>query len=103
MQLHRCALARRPKARRSEAHFEAEQCAVFALVKSGFFLTPPLSEKSLACRWPSVSHLANCTARAAGKIWHYPQVESEWRSTSAADEFIRTYLTEDIFLARRSG
>ena len=73
----------------------AEQCAAFALVKSGF--SHAIVGKVFGVSLASVSHLANCTARAAGKIWHYPQVESEWRRLGQ-DEFIRTYLTEDIFL-----
>ena len=73
----------------------AEQCAAFALVKSGF--SHAIVGKVFGVSLASVSHLANCTARAAGKIWYYPQVESEWRRLGQ-DEFIRTYLTEDIFL-----
>ena len=73
----------------------AEQCAAFALVKSEF--SHAIVGKVFGVSLASVSHLANCTTRAAGKIWYYPQVESEWRRLGE-DEFIRTYLTEDVFL-----
>lgn len=73
----------------------AEQCAAFALVKSGF--SHAIVGKVFGLSLASVSHLANCSRRAAGKRWYYPEVEREWLRLGD-DEFIRAYVTEDLFL-----
>ena len=73
----------------------AEQCAAFALIKAEF--SHAIVGKVFGLSLASVSHLANCATRAPGKRWYYPDVEREWRRLGEND-FVRAYLTEDIFL-----
>ena len=46
----------------------------------------------------SVSNLANCTEHKAGRMWHYPFVFQEWRRLGGDENFIRAYMTEDLWL-----
>ena len=71
------------------------QCEAFALLKSG--VAQEVVARMFALSRSSVSHLANCLNRTAGRTWRYPAVFIEWRRLGEA-EFLKAYLTEDNYL-----
>jgi hypothetical protein len=73
-----------------------EQCQALAVLKVGHF-SHGVVQKMFDLSPASVSNLANCTARKAGRSWHYPAVFQEWRRLGE-EAFLRAYMTEELWL-----
>ena len=75
---------------------KTEQCQALAILRVGYF-SHAVVEKMFGVSSTTVSHIAHCIDRRPGTIWRYPAVFVEWRRLGE-DGFIRTYMTEDLYL-----
>ena len=91
------ALLTRAPARRPEADQHGAMPSLGDRCKCRRMSATPSLKQMFGVSSTTVSHIAHCIDRRPGTIWRYPAVFVEWRRLGE-DGFIRTYMTEDLYL-----
>ena len=83
------------RSRRGPKLNRVEQYQAFAMIQSG--VEHSVISKMFGVSKTTVSHLANCEARALGRIHRYPDVFREWVRLGP-EAFLEAYVTEDNYI-----
>jgi hypothetical protein len=83
------------RSRRGPKLNRTEQYQAFAMIQSG--VEHSVISKMFGVSKTTVSHLANCEARAPGRIHRYPDVFREWVRLGP-EAFLEAYVTEENYI-----